>query len=87
MEFNVGDRVIIHKPDNGRKNFPDEPTWVPSMDEYDGTEQCISSISNIRHGGKWIRLVGQGWSYGSSWLSPVPEFDEEFEAEDLTCLM
>ena len=84
MEFNVGDRVIIHMPDNGLKNFPDEPTWVPSMDKYDGTEQCIASI---RHNGKWIKLVGQGWNYGSSWLSPVSEPDDEFETEDIWNLM
>ena len=83
MEFNVGDRVIVHKPKNGIKNFPDEPTWVSNMDQYDGTEQRISYIYN---GWKYIEMVGQIWTYGYSWLSPVVE-DDEFEAEDLTCLM
>lgn len=82
--FNVGDRVIVHKPEHGFRNFPDEPMWVSSMDEYDGTEQRISYIYND---GKWIELANQIWTYGSSWLSHVPEPEEEFETEDISCLM
>ena len=82
--FNVGDRVVIHKPKNGIKNFSDEPAWVSSMDIYNGTEQTISRVYNH---GKWIELAcGQRWTYGYSWLFPVVE-DDEFEAEDMSCLM
>jgi len=80
--FNVGDMVIIHKPENGVKNFPDEPTWVSNMDRYDRTIQCISRVYRK---GKAYEMVGQVWSYGESWLSPIAE--DDFEAEDLRCLM
>ena len=81
--FNVGDKVVVHKPKNGVKNFPDEPVWVSNMDQYDGTEQRISYIYDS---GKWIELAGQIWTYGYSWLSLIAE-DDEFEAEDMSCLM
>ena len=82
--FNVGDRVIVHRPRNGIQNFPDEPTWVSNMDQYDGTEQRISYIYND---GRWVELVGQLYTYDRSWLSPVPVVEDEFEVEDLWHLM
>lgn len=85
MEFNIGDRVIVHKPRNGVRNCEGEPVWVSPMDKYDGTEQ---RISNIYYNGTWVELHGQIWTYGSSWLSHVvTTTEDDFEAEDLGCLM
>lgn len=84
MSFNVGDRVIIHKPKDGRSH-EGEPVWVSNMDRYDCTEQ---RISNIYFGGRWIDLVGQIWTYSSRWLSPVVDtVEDDFEVENLECLM
>lgn len=65
--LSVGERVIIHKPEN----IDESPTWVvPDMDEYDCAD---AEIVEYRHDDDVIlSLVKTGerihWTFSSRWL-------------------
>lgn len=59
MGLEVGDEVIVHKPNN-----PDEyPTWVDDMDEYDGKVVKISTIYSDEFG-----IYGTTFTFSPNWI-------------------
>jgi hypothetical protein len=59
MGLEVGDEVIVHKPNN-----PDEyPTWVDDMDEYDGRVVKIATIYSDSFG-----IYGATFTFSPNWI-------------------
>ena len=76
--FEVGDVVVVHKP----RNTYEAPTWIDSMDKFDGQEMQISRISQ-REGFRVIGFFGvNSFVFRESWLEPLLE-DDAYECEEL----
>lgn len=79
MPFEVGDWVIVHKPDDPDKR----PGWINEMDEYDGKTMKIRTVdSNI------VELYGIPFSFSVDWIEyplwvRILRSQREFEIQGL----
>ena len=71
--FNVGDRVIIHKP----SDLQEFPGWYPGMSKIEG-EECVISYIGKRLTYTIIRVVESPFSFNLNWCEKV----EEIELQD-----
>lgn len=95
MEFEFGDRVVIHKPEN----VSEYPSWVSEMDEYDNRVCVVQSVDRMNHL-LWVfdpeyiaeygipsqdsdsDMYAVGFSFSTSWCEPEEEFNEDSTALD-----
>ena len=87
MKYNVGDVVIIHKPEN----IWQDPKWLPDMDEYDKKVAVITEVKEVTYGHyTFVKIENDGgrWKFNVLWLEPYEDReDEEFLKEDIWNLM
>lgn len=57
MKFKIGDRVVLHKPND----VSESPHWTPEMEWFDGVEIIIKCISD---GG---RIIHEGYAFNVHW--------------------
>ena len=67
-KFEIGDVVIIRKPDSVEKR-KESPVWVDNMDRTDGQK---ATILDITHAGYYtLDIDKQRFNYNEKWLEPI----------------
>lgn len=74
MEFNIGDAVVIHKPENTHEF----PIWNDDMDKFDGMRSTVRMTS-----GDCIKVHDCPYWFSRYWLEYLQENEEEIEAVDI----
>ena len=71
MKFEAGDVVIVKKP----KATDPWPSWVNTMDVFDGTVQTLSDYKVCEEGEVAFRFEGDGdcYLFNTKWFTPYDD--------------
>lgn len=70
--FEVGDKVIIHKPTSCSEYL----SWLPDMNYFAGQEQIISHVERYT-----CKIEGSGFWFELAWLENINEPQKEFGSD------